>query len=224
MRFDNGDAGRSAHRRTAAGTSLARITARCSHVCYRRLWRDGDLCRGRSAATRSPNSGMRPPRGIARIHKETFVPASLDETFAFFSDAANLEFLTPHWLNFRILTPLPIPMREGAEIRYRIVLYGIPIPWTTRIEVWEPGVRFVDRQTSGPYRWWRHEHRFETVPSGTRVVDVVEYVPRLRWLTQWKVGRDVERIFAYRADALKQRFATAERLTHTRQIRVVRQT
>jgi ligand-binding SRPBCC domain-containing protein len=154
---------------------------------------------------------MRPTRGIAHLHKETVIPASLEETFAFFSDAANLEDLTPDWLNFRILTPLPIAMRQGAEIRYRIVLYGIPIPWTTRIEVWEPGVRFVDRQTSGPYRCWRHEHRFETVPGGTRVVDDVEYVPRLRWLTQWKVQRDVERIFAYRAGALKRRFAPTER-------------
>jgi ligand-binding SRPBCC domain-containing protein len=150
---------------------------------------------------------MRPIRGIARLHAEAVVPASLDETFAFFSDAANLERLTPDWLKFRILTPQPIVMREGTDIRYRIVLYGIPIPWTTRIEVWEPGVRFVDLQTSGPYRWWRHEHRFETVPGGTRVVDDVEYVPRVRWLTQWKVRRDVERIFVYRADALKQQFA-----------------
>ena len=146
---------------------------------------------------------MRPTRGITRLHTDIVVPASLDDTFAFFADAANLERLTPPWLKFRILTPLPIAMREGAEIRYRLALYGIPVPWTTRIDVWEPGVRFVDRQTRGPYLWWCHEHRFEPVHDGTRVIDDVEYVPRLRWLTQWKVGTDVARIFDYRTEALK---------------------
>ena len=140
------------------------------------------------------------------LHAETVVPATLDETFAFFADAGNLERLTPPWLNFRILTPRPITMREGAEIRYRIVLYGIPLAWTSRIDVWEPGVRFVDSQIRGPYRVWRHEHRFEAVAGGTRVIDHVDYVPRLAWLTQWKVQQDVTRIFEYRSTALKEIF------------------
>ena len=36
-------------------------------------------------------------RGKLTLHQETVVPATLDETFAFFSDAANLERLTPPW-------------------------------------------------------------------------------------------------------------------------------
>ena len=64
-------------------------------------------------------------------------------------------------------------MREGLIIDYRLSLYGVPIPWRTRIDVWEPGVRFVDRQVRGPYRVWVHEHRFEAVEGGTRVMDRV---------------------------------------------------
>jgi ligand-binding SRPBCC domain-containing protein len=130
------------------------------------------------------------------------VPLPVDETFAFFADAGNLERLTPPWLNFRILTARPIAMGEGALIDYRIVLYGVPIPWRTRIDVWEPGVRFVDRQLWGPYAWWHHEHRFEAVPGGTRVMDHVEYVPRMRWVSSGFVRRDVERIFSYRQEVL----------------------
>ena len=88
----------------------------------------------------------RPTRGLIHLHREVVVPASLDETFRFFSDAANLEALTPAWLNFRVLTPPPLTMAEGLIIDYQIRLYGVPIPWRTRIDVWEPGVRFVDRQ------------------------------------------------------------------------------
>ena len=123
------------------------------------------------------------------LHAETIVAAPLDETFAFFADAANLERLTPPWLNFQIRTPLPLTMAEGVEIDYLIVLHGLPIPWRSRIDVWEPGVRFVDRQVLGPYRWWHHEHRFESAGRGTRVVDHVEFVPRLRWITGALVQR-----------------------------------
>ena len=141
------------------------------------------------------------------LSEETVVAASPAETWAFFSDAANLERLTPGWLNFNIRTPRPIQMREGTEIDYTIVLHGFPIPWKTRIDVWEPGVRFVDRQLSGPYLWWNHEHRFEpTAAGGTRVIDRVEFVPRLRLLTNGFVARDVRRIFEYRKETLKDFF------------------
>ena len=140
----------------------------------------------------------RPARGVQTLHTETIVPASLDRTFAFFSDARNLEHLTPPWVRFRITTPLPIAMAAGTLIDYQIELYGVAIPWRTRIDEWEAGVRFVDRQIAGPYRWWRHEHRFEAVDGGTRVIDHVEYAPRAAWLSLWLVRRDVQRIFAFR--------------------------
>jgi ligand-binding SRPBCC domain-containing protein len=153
--------------------------------------------------------GSRPSGGLAVLHRETIVASTVHETFEFFSNAANLERLTPPWLNFTILTAQPIAMREGTIIDYRIALYGIPILWRTRIDAWEPGVRFVDRQLSGPYLWWRHEHRFEATPDGTRVIDQVEYAPRMRWVTGRWVRRDVERIFSYRQSLLP-RLLTAE--------------
>ena len=141
------------------------------------------------------------------MHRSVLVHAPLNEAFAFFANAGNLERLTPPWLRFSILTDMPVVMRAGLEIEYRIHLYGIPIRWVSMIEVWEPGVRFVDRQVTGPYVWWRHEHRFE--PAGdatTRVLDNVEYVPRVAWVTHGLVRRDVERIFQYRQRALEREF------------------
>jgi ligand-binding SRPBCC domain-containing protein len=132
------------------------------------------------------------------------VPAPREAAFAFFADASNLQRLTPGWVQFSILTPLPIVMRIGVEIDYRIRLHGVPLAWTSRIDVWDPGHRFVDRQIAGPYLWWRHEHRFESAGVATRVIDEVEYVPRAAWLTSRMVRRDVERIFRYRQGALQQ--------------------
>jgi ligand-binding SRPBCC domain-containing protein len=151
-----------------------------------------------------------PPSTFATLHCETTVPASLEQTFAFFSDAANLERLTPPWLNFAITTPAPVVLRPGAEIDYRISIYGLPVPWRSRIDVWEPNHRFVDRQLVGPYRWWRHEHRFESVPGGTRVIDQVDYVPRAGWFSGAFVRRDLERIFTYRQNALRDMFTAQE--------------
>jgi ligand-binding SRPBCC domain-containing protein len=125
----------------------------------------------------------RPVRNITCLKYETLVPAPLEAAFAFFSDASNLERLTPGWVQFSIVTPLPVVMRAGLEIDYRIRLHGLPLAWRSRIDVWEPNHRFVDRQTAGPYVWWRHEHRFETAGAGTRVIDEVEYLPRAAWMT-----------------------------------------
>ena len=61
----------------------------------------------------------RPIGSLQTLRMDTIVPVPLAQTFAFFADAANLERLTPPWINFRILTPRPIVMHEGAVIDYR---------------------------------------------------------------------------------------------------------
>lgn len=133
--------------------------------------------------------------------------APLVRVFPFFADAQNLESITPPWLRFRILTPLPIAMAEGTLIDYRLRLHGIPFGWRTEIAIWQPPERFVDRQLAGPYRAWVHEHVFEPTPAGTLVTDRVRYRPRGGRLVQSLfVGRDVCRIFAFRQAALLARF------------------
>ena len=147
------------------------------------------------------------------LRRQQWIPRPLEEVFAFFSDAGNLAELTPSWLGFRILTPGPVRIAAGTNIRYRLSLHGIPVSWTTEITRWEPPFRFVDVQLSGPYRLWHHTHRFEAHNGGTRMTDVVRY--RLpfgmigRAVHALKVRRDVERIFDYRFLRINQLFAGA---------------
>lgn len=109
------------------------------------------------------------------LERTTFIPRPRPEVFQFFSDAHNLERITPSFLRFRILTPDPIEMRAGTHIDYELRLYGVPVRWRTVIEEFNPEISFVDVQLSGPYRTWRHRHHFAEVPGGTEMLDHVDY-------------------------------------------------
>ena len=77
---------------------------------------------------------------------------------------------------------------------------------------WEPGVRFVDTSIKGAFKVWHHEHRFEAVEGGTRMVDTVHYAVPLgrlgRFFSGWMVDRDVRKIFAHRDQVIREIFPT----------------
>jgi hypothetical protein len=136
------------------------------------------------------------------LEREIWVPTPIEEVFAFFSDASNLETMTPDWLRFEIATPTPIAMRAGAMIEYRIRWRFVALRWLTEIVEWSPPFQFVDVQVRGPYKLWHHTHEFEAIDGGTLVRDAVRYVlplgPLGRVAHQLAVRRDLERVFDYR--------------------------
>lgn len=137
--------------------------------------------------------------------RRTIVRRPLDETFAFFSRAEELEGITPPWLGFRILTPTPFPMEVGTRIDYRLRLRGIPLRWQSEITAWEPRELFVDEQRRGPFRLWRHLHRFRAVPGGTLVEDDVEYaVPGGSIVDRLFVAPELGKIFSFRQQRIRE--------------------
>ncbi|MDP2480058.1 MAG: SRPBCC family protein [Candidatus Palauibacterales bacterium] len=141
------------------------------------------------------------------LQAETTVPRPLGEVFAFFAAAENLQRLTPPEMDFRIMTPLPIPMAAGTLIDYRLRLFGMPFRWRTRIDRWEPPDRFVDEQLEGPYAVWVHTHSFREVEAGTRVRDHVRYalpVYPAGELAFPVVRLQLRRIFGYRKRRLRE--------------------
>lgn len=144
------------------------------------------------------------------LQQEQWVPRSIDEVFAFFADAHNLEEITPSWLGFKILSMSDASIKEGTEIRYRLRLHGIPIHWQTDICRWDPPHCFVDVQRTGPYKTWHHTHRFEAHGDRTRMVDVVRYSLPFgilgRILHTWKIRADIQKIFDYRRQRIEEMF------------------
>lgn len=138
------------------------------------------------------------------FHAELWLPRPRPEVFAFFSEARNLEAITPPWVKFEVLTPAPIEMRAGTLIDYRLRVHGFPLRWRTEITAWDPPFRFADSQLRGPYRRWVHTHTFEEKDGGTLCGDNVSYaVPGGALIERLFVRRDVERIFAFRQEAMR---------------------
>lgn len=138
---------------------------------------------------------------------ELWLPRPRAEVFSFFSDAHNLETITPPWLKFEVLTPRPVAMLPGTLIDYRIRIHAIPVRWRTRITSWQPPLQFSDEQLRGPYKLWHHTHTFEERDSGTLCADRVRYYPRGGALmNRLCVRRDVEKIFEYRRQKLVEIF------------------
>ncbi|MFZ4985826.1 MAG: SRPBCC family protein [Blastocatellia bacterium] len=140
------------------------------------------------------------------LERHQIINRTSSETFDFFSDAFNLERITPPFLRFRIVTTPPIQMEKGRLIDYQLALFGVPFRWRTVIEEWSPETHFVDRQLKGPYRLWHHTHTFEELgPHRILMKDVVRYrIPfgPIGRLAQWLfVGRMLRLIFDYRATA-----------------------
>lgn len=149
---------------------------------------------------------------IFRLNAVQTLPRPVEEVFPFFANAHHLESITPEFLRFRVLTPAPIDMRAGTEIRYKLKVRGFPISWRATILDWDPPHRFIDNQDAGPYALWRHTHSFTPAAGGRATIckDEVLYKPK-GWLlapliNRLVVQRDIITIFRHRFKKLEERF------------------
>jgi ligand-binding SRPBCC domain-containing protein len=133
---------------------------------------------------------------------QTILNKPIQEVFPFFANAENLDKVTPPWLKFEILTPMPIEMKIGTQVDYRLRLHGIPIRWRSEITEWDPPHKFTDIQIKGPYQFWKHKHLFSADSNRTKMVDRIQYrIPG--WIFSpivhsLFVKHDLDKIFAFR--------------------------
>ena len=130
------------------------------------------------------------------------------EVFDFFRRPANLVRISPPELHMQLESG-----PELVELSLRVILKGrhrgIPQRIVSRITVFEADTVFTDEQEEGPFRRWKHTHRFETLPDGgTRVSDVIDYDPPGGALGLFVTGRFIDKdlhwIFDVRRERLKE--------------------
>jgi uncharacterized protein (TIGR01777 family) len=156
-----------------------------------------------------PYLSAHPPRWELRSALD--VAAPVETVFAWFSRPENLPMVTPPASALALHTPSPIEMREGTDIDYELPIAGVRAEWRTHVVAWDPPRSFVDVATKGPFRCWWHEHRFEPTASGTHIRDRVLFSAPLGPLGRvaeaaW-VRPMLQRLFLYRRNAIRQRFA-----------------
>jgi ligand-binding SRPBCC domain-containing protein len=132
------------------------------------------------------------------------IPVSLDKAWAFFSDQANLQAITPLNFKFTVISKHHgNAIYPGQIIEYKVSpLLGIPLYWMTEIMHVKDQQFFVDEQRYGPFSLWHHQHHFKAVDGGVEMTDIVHYKLPLWWLGDLAnalfVRRQVRAIFDYR--------------------------
>lgn len=77
----------------------------------------------------------------------------------------------------------------GEEVTWRAWHFGVPLRMTSRITLMQAPERFVDEQVRGPFRRFRHVHKFHPDAAGTTMVDQVTFEAPFG-----VVGRAVEKL------------------------------
>lgn len=95
----------------------------------------------------------------------------------------------------------------GDTVTWRARHFGLWWSLTSRVVALERPTRFVDVQERGPFVWFHHEHRFESVGGGTRMFDHWEHRAPLGLLgsivDRVNLGRYMRTQLATRNAALK---------------------
>ncbi|MEU3650955.1 SRPBCC family protein [Lentzea sp. NPDC034063] len=92
-------------------------------------------------------------------------------------------------------------MRLGDTVTFEARHFGVRWRMTALITAFEAPGRFVDEQVSGPFRHWRHEHRFEPDGNGGTIMrDLVDFSAPFGLPV---LDRYVERLIRNRAEHLR---------------------
>ena len=144
-----------------------------------------------------------------------WLAAPIDNVFAFFEEARNLEKITPPFLQFKVLSQSTDKIEQGTVFEYQIRLRGVPLNWRTEIVLWEPPHRFADNQDKGPYAKWHHVHEFVPLGNGTLMTDRVTFKLPLglvgRSVAGSYVSSDIDRIFQFRRDKAYELFGSSSK-------------
>jgi ligand-binding SRPBCC domain-containing protein len=114
---------------------------------------------------------------VPTFRSETVIDAPVAEVFEFHRDTRNAKAIA-HPAQRILDVRGRFPLEQGDEVELRVLALPLPVPqrWRVRVaELREPEL-LVDETLDGPFRTFRHEHRFEDLGDGrTRLTDHITY-------------------------------------------------
>ncbi len=124
---------------------------------------------------------------MTKFEQSFIVNRTIDDVWNFYTDIQHLIVITPPSIAIKIESNASI--REGAEISLSGNIIG-KSRWKSRITYCKP-YEYIDEMIDGPFKIWKHLHRFIADNNNTRVVDIVEYK-----LSYGIFGNIIDRIYA----------------------------
>ncbi len=162
---------------------------------------------------------------MPRLRYETTVEAPIDEVFAWHERSGAVQRLLPPWEPIRVTSTestrsaaaappdgkIPSPLAVGSCVEFELAVPGhllelglkkLGLPrWVAEHTYYDPPHEFRDTTRKGPFRSWKHRHRFEATAGGTTVIDEVDFqlpLGRLGALAADTSQTRLTRMFAYR--------------------------
>lgn len=141
------------------------------------------------------------------MKKHTFtkvsqLPAPIEAAFAWHARPGALARLNPPWDPAIVVEPSP-NIEVGAHVVMKVKTGPFRSRWEAEHTVYDPPKRFVDRQVSGPFAFWEHNHLFNKAgEDGCVLEDHIEYALPAGLLGSifggGAVHRNLRRMFDYR--------------------------
>lgn len=147
-----------------------------------------------------------------QLKQEQFIPATVDVLWEFISAPANLQKITPEYMNFEITSgETSEKMYPGMIITYKVSpIRGVRMKWVTEITQVNEKHFFIDEQRVGPYKIWHHQHHLIPVEGGVNMIDIISYVPPFGFLgaiaNSLFIKRQLNGIFNHRRKVLEELF------------------
>ena len=133
--------------------------------------------------------------------KESILPASVREVFAFHERPDAFALLQPPWDRVEILAP-PTSLEVGTRVELKTRVGPFWIRIVAEHVAYERHRHFEDVMREGPFARWHHKHLFFDHEDGCRLRDEIEYAPPLGWLGRLAdpvpVRPGLQRLFDYR--------------------------
>jgi len=144
---------------------------------------------------------------VIQFERSVWIDAPVEALFAFHERPDAFEKLTPPGQPVAVISRTG-GIETGARVVLRLGFGFVSIKWVAVHTRYEKNRVFEDTQESGPFRSWRHEHRFAAEGSGARLTDHIEFELPGGWMAERLLGglvrAQLEKMFDYRHRVTKE--------------------